>query len=161
MTDIDIRVVEPADIDALVASVAGLFAEDAGASDPGVDTTWPDREGAGYYSGLIGDDACLLALAWAGDRGAGDRVVGHLVGKLREPTDLNRDRIAVLESIRVHPDARNAGVGSLLVDHFRDWARRHDAGQASVTAYAVNTAAQRFYARHGFVPSLVTMRAAL
>jgi hypothetical protein len=40
------------DIDALVMSVAGLFAEDAGRHDPGMDLRWPEREGAAYYSQL-------------------------------------------------------------------------------------------------------------
>ena len=63
--------------------------------------------------------------------------------------------------MRVAPDARRGGTGSLLVRHFFGWARERGAQQASVTAFAANDAARRFYARHGFVPASVTLRAAL
>jgi GNAT superfamily N-acetyltransferase len=52
-------------------------------------------------------------------------------------------------------------VGSLLVQHFLAWARERGARQASVTAYAANQAAQRFYERHGFAPASITSRAPL
>jgi GNAT superfamily N-acetyltransferase len=144
------------DIDALVVSVAGLFAEDAGRHDPTMDLRWPEREGSAYYSGLLGDQACLLLLARDDDQ-----AVGHLVGRLSGPDSLRTQGLAVLESMRVAPGARRAGVGSLLVRHFFTWARHGGAQQASVTAYAANDAALRFYARHGFSARSVTSRAVL
>jgi GNAT superfamily N-acetyltransferase len=144
------------DIDALVVSVAGLFAEDAGRHDSAMDLGWPEREGAEYYLRLLGDQACLLLLAHDEDQ-----AVGHLVGRLSGPDSLRTQRVAVLESMRVAPGARRTGVGSLLVRHFFTWARRGGAQQASVTAYAANDAALRFYARHGFSPTSVTSRAVL
>jgi hypothetical protein len=44
--------------------------------------------------------------------------------------------VAVLESMRVAPDPRTAGVGSMLIWHFFAWARERVTRQASVTAYA-------------------------
>jgi GNAT superfamily N-acetyltransferase len=156
MSDVTVSAAGRDDIDAVVDSVAGLFREDAGAHDPTVNVDWPALEGAGNYAALVGDEDCLLAVARDGDR-----VLGHLVGKLDQPDSFRRQRIAVLESIRVRPDARGAGVGTLLVRHFLDWARAGEAVQASVSAYAANEAAQRFYARHGFAPMTTTMRAVL
>jgi GNAT superfamily N-acetyltransferase len=144
------------DMDALVASVAGLFAEDGARHDSLMDAGWPGREGAAYYSALIGDKTCLVTLA----RQDG-QVIGHLIGRLSGPDALRTGRIAVLESMRVAPAARRTGVGSLLVENFLAWARDHDAAQASVTAFAANQTAQRFYERHGFVPKSVTSRAIL
>ena len=65
---------------------------------------------------------------------------------------------AVLESIRVDPGARGTGVGTRLVEHFLAWARAKGAKRASVTAYAANDGAQRFYRRHGFAPMSVMLR---
>ena len=144
------------DIDALLASVAALFDEDAGRHDSLRDPDWPAREGATYYSALVNDKACLVTLARDGGY-----VAGHLVGKLSGPGPMLTGRIAVLESMRVAPGSRRAGVGSLLVRHFLTWARDRGAQQASVTAYAANDAAQRLYARHGFEPGSVTLRAIL
>jgi GNAT superfamily N-acetyltransferase len=153
MTAIAVSVVDRDTVDALVESVTALFKEDAGQHDLTVDTMWPVHEGTGYYSSIVTDPACLLLLATAGER-----PVGHLVGKLREPTSLQPVHFAVLESMRVVPDLRRAGIGAQLVQHFLSWAREHGARLVSVTAYAGNTNAQRFYARHGFVPQAVTLR---
>jgi ribosomal protein S18 acetylase RimI-like enzyme len=154
MTRIDVATTD--DIDDFVRSVAGLFIEDGGRYDSTMDTTWPARDGAAYYRELVGDSTCLLALARDGDR-----TLGHLVGRLRAPDGLRTVTIAVLESIRVDPTVRGRGVGTALVSHFADWARANDARQASVTAFAENEGAQRFYRRHGFAPMSVTSRLTL
>jgi GNAT superfamily N-acetyltransferase len=156
MAPVTVKAVTPDDLDALLESVAGLFREDAGQHDSLVDPGWPARDGAAYYVGLMSDRACLLALARDGDR-----VIGHLVGRLSGPSPVRTGSLAVLESMRVAPDARRAGVGGLLVRHFFDWARDGGAEQASVTAYAANHPARRFYARHGFIPQSVISRAVL
>lgn len=156
MSDVTVSAAGLADIDQLVSSVSGLFQEDGGRHDPFLDTGWPTREGAEYYTGLVDNPQCLLAVAHDGDR-----FVGHLVGKLLEPDSIRLVRFAVLESIRVWPERRGLGVGSRLVEEFLSWARQHQAVRASVTAYAANDGARRFYARHGFAPASVVMRAPL
>jgi len=148
-----IRTAGPEDIDEFVTSVAGLFRDDAGRHDHCINVSWPAAEGAEYYAGLVGRPECLLALAHDGDA-----VLGHLVGKLAEPNSFRTRRIAVLESIRVAPGSRGQGVGGQLVGAFFDWARDRGAEVASVTAYAANDGAQRFYRRHGFTPHDVTLR---
>jgi GNAT superfamily N-acetyltransferase len=156
MTNATVNTATQDDIDALVTSVAGLFAEDGARHDSLMDAGWPAREGATYYTALIGDKTCLVTLA----RLDGE-VIGHLIGRLSGPDALRTGRIAVLESMRVAPGSRGTGVGSLLVENFLAWARDHDAAQASVTAFAANQTAQRFYERHGFVAKSVTSRAIL
>lgn len=156
MSAVTVKAAGRDDIDAVVESVAGLFREDAGRNDRTVNVDWPALEGAANYAGLLGDEDCLLAVARDGDR-----VVGHLVGKLSRPDSYRRECIAVLESIRVQPEHRDAGVGTVLVQHFLEWARDREAAQASVSAYAANGAAQRFYARHGFAPMTTTLRLSL
>ncbi len=156
MTAIAVNAVTEDDIGPLITSVTGLFLEDSARHDSLVDPCWPARDGTAYYSALLNDQDCLLALA----RGGG-QVVGHLVGRLSGPDSVRLGRVAVLESMRVAPGSRRAGIGSLLVRHFLAWARERGAHQASVTAYAANDAAQRFYERHGFEPISVVSRAIL
>ncbi len=156
MTTVTVTPATHDDIGSLVASVAGLFLEDAGRHDSLMDLGWPEREGAEYYSALLNDEACLVALARDGGH-----VIRHLIGKLSGPDSLRTGRVAVLESMRVAPGSRGAGLGGPLVRHFFAWARDCGAQQASVTAYAANDAAQRFYARHGFLPKNITSRAIL
>lgn len=155
MTDIRIDVVGVGDLDDLLASVAGLFREDAGTHDPAMDVTWPERGGDDYYRPLVDAETCLLTLARAADDG---RAVGHLVGKLLAADELRTVPLAVLESIRTDPAVRGSGVGTKLVEHFLGWAQDNGAQQVSVSAYAANEGAQRFYRRHGFTPMSVTLR---
>jgi GNAT superfamily N-acetyltransferase len=156
MAAVTVRTATREDLDDLVESVTALFREDAGQHDPAADQGWPGREGNAYYVSLMKDGGCLLALACDGDR-----VVGHLVGKVNRPTSMQTACMAVLESMRVAPDYRRAGTGSLLVRHFLAWAREQGAQQASVTAFAANSKALHLYARHGFVPKSITSRAIL
>lgn len=144
------------DVHAFVESVAGLFEEDGARHDPFMAVDWPQRDGTAYYAGLVDDPACLLLLARDGDQ-----AVGHLVGKLVEPGSLRVARFAVLESMRVAPQWRCQRIGGQLVAAFFAWAHERGAVQASVSAFAANQAAQRFYARHGFTQHTVTFRAAV
>jgi ribosomal protein S18 acetylase RimI-like enzyme len=155
MPSVTVTAATRADIPAFVESVAGLFREDGGRHDPYLDVGWPDAEGGPYYARLLDDEDCLIAVA----RDGSAQVVGHLVGKLTGPDGLRTARFAVLESIRVDPAARGAGIGSELIRHFFGWAAGKGAEIASVTAFADNVDAQRLYRRHGFRPQSVTLRA--
>jgi len=142
---------------AFLASVDGLFHEDAAIHDPHGDPEWAARGGATYFTDLLADPRAVPLLARDGD-GA----LGHLVGRVYEPDTLQPGTcVAVLESMRVVPAARGQGVGGRLVAAFFAWAKERGAVRAGVTAYAANERAQRFYARHGFVPASVTLRATL
>jgi GNAT superfamily N-acetyltransferase len=157
MPEFTVDAAGPDDVATVVELVAGLFQEDGGRHDPTMNVDWPaSDEAKQYYAGLVHDPDAILIVA----RGGG-RLHGYLVGKLREPDSFRTMRLAVLESMRVTPEARGGGVGGLLIDAFAVWARGHGAERAFVTAYAGNEAAQRFYARHGFGRHSVTLWAEL
>lgn len=141
-----------ADLEALVDLCAGLFAEDAGRRDPSVDQRWPRREGRSYFRQVIGDDRSLGLVAEV--EGA---ATGYLVGRSREPGDTRPVRLAILEAMYVRPAHRRRGAGAALVGAFRTWARQRNADRLSVTAYAANTEAIRFYEREGFVPRSLSL----
>ncbi len=60
-----------------------------------------------------------------------------------------RKDLAVLWDIRVHPDARERGIGARLFRHAADWARGRGYGQLGLETQSVNVPACRFYARQG------------
>jgi GNAT superfamily N-acetyltransferase len=63
--------------------------------------------------------------------------------------------------MRVKPDHRRQGVGTLLMEHFYKWAQLQGATEASVTAYATNNSATEFYRHQGFTPFELTLHLAL
>jgi GNAT superfamily N-acetyltransferase len=154
--ELTVRRARPDDIPGLVASSAGLFAEDAGTRDPSVDVGWPREHGAASFKAALADPARLvLVVAHAGE------VVGHLTGTLTEPSAVRPVKSATLNGLYVRPAHRRARVGARLVEEFLAWAEAQGAGQAEVAAYSANPEAIRFYERQGFGAHAVTLRHAL
>ncbi|MBY8343639.1 GNAT family N-acetyltransferase [Streptomyces spinosirectus] len=158
MTDhqVIVRRARAEDIPGLVASSAGLFAEDGGTRDSSVNVDWPRQYGAQTFAAAL-EDPARLVLAVERD----GQVVGHLLGTATGPTAKRRTTSATLVSIYVRPEHRRARAGDRLVEEFLDWARRQGAEHAEVTAYATNTEAIRFYERGGFTAMTLTLRQAL
>ena len=141
----------------VVASVAALFSEDGGQRDQHMDIQWPERDGTAYYIAAAKNPKylCLVAREGAGRRSP---AIGHLIGRITGHNELRPEAVqATLESMRVDPAHRQQGVGALLVAHFLQWADTERANEASVTAYAANETAIRFYRRCGFAPFELTL----
>ena len=145
MSPVEIRIATAKDLPGLVGALTGLFAEDPGTRDPSVSQQWPRRFGLSNMTAWMAD-ANRLVLAAAD----GEAVIGLLTGIIAEPADHRPVRVAILHSLYVDPAHRNDGVGARLVETFRSWARQRQADRMSVTAYAANIDAIRFYQRHGF-----------
>jgi len=152
MNPVRIRLAAAGDEPGLVAVVADLIAEDPGTRDPSVSQQWPHRFGLSSMKTWMADTNWLVLAATDGEA-----IVGILTGFLTEPTDYRPVRIATLHSLYVNPAYRDGGVGAQLVAKFRSWARNRQAQRMSVTAYAANTDAIRFYQRHAFTPRLLEL----
>jgi GNAT superfamily N-acetyltransferase len=134
------------DIPDILASAGALVVADAGVHDAAATNLgWAAGTGAAYCASLLASRQNLVLLAREGDE-----VVGHLVGRLSGPGSVHPIRVADLESIHVYPAHRGHGIGGQLMRAFLVWAADNGAQRATVTAYAANAGAQRFYARHGF-----------
>jgi GNAT superfamily N-acetyltransferase len=145
MSAVEIRIATAEDLLGLVDALTSLFAEDPGTRDPTVSQEWPVRFGLSNMTAWIADGNRLVLAA-----ADGEAVVGLLTGIITEPADHRPVRVATLHSLYVDPAHRNDGVGARLVETFRSWARQRRADRMSVTAYAANIDAIRFYQRHGF-----------
>jgi ribosomal protein S18 acetylase RimI-like enzyme len=141
------------DLPEIVTSVDALFATDAGSHNAAATNLgWAAQNGIAYYTSLLANADNLVLLARDDNE-----VAGHLVGRLRAPGSVHPIRVADLESIHVYPAQRNRGIGDQLVTVFLTWAAEKGAQRATVTAYAANDGARRFYARHGFTARSVTL----
>ena len=144
---IEIRTATAGDLPGLVASSAGLFAEDAGTRDTTMNVDWPAQHGAASFAATLADPARTVFVA-----DLDGAVVGHLAAYLTEPSDIRPVRTATLLSMYVFPAHRSAGVGGRLVEAYKGWAASQHATRLTVTAYAANADAIRFYQRNGFAP---------
>ena len=89
-----------------------------------------------------------ILLAADGDRPVGGAAVA--VDAPVYPLDrFQRKDLAVLWDIRVDPDYRGRGIGSLLFDRAADWARQNGWAQLGLETSSVNVLACRFYAGKG------------
>lgn len=148
-----IEVARHDDMSEVIASADALVATDAGRYDPtATDLSWATRTGSTYAASLLASDDNLVLIARDGQA-----VIGHLVARLHGPGTVHPIRVAELESIHVYPEHRGRGIGEQLVNAFLVWAADKGAQRASVTAYASNEGAQRFYARHGFTPKSIIL----
>jgi GNAT superfamily N-acetyltransferase len=141
------------DVSEIIASANALVATDAGRYDAGAtDLTWAARSGSAYAASLLANDDSLVLIARDGDA-----VIGHLVARLHGPGSVHPVRVAELESIHVYPAHRGHGIGEQMMDRFLAWAVDKGAQRASVTVYAANEGARRFYAHHGFAMKSVIL----
>jgi len=62
-----------------------------------------------------------------------------------------RDDLAAVWDIRVHPERRGQGIGTLLFRRAAEWARARDCRQLKVETQNINVPACRFYALQGCV----------
>ena len=155
-TGTKVRSATGGEVGMLVELSAALFREDAATRDSSTNVGWPLEYGRGYFAGFVGreDGVCLLA-------DTGGITVAYLAGYVRGPGALRPVTVAVLESMYVREGARGVGVGGKLVGAFLDRAGKRGAERASVTAYASNGAAIRFYEKFGFRPRSVTLELGL
>ena len=151
-----IRPATEADLDGLVASSAGLFAEDAGTRDPLRNPDWPKVHGRKTFADNLKNPNMLVLVA-----DVGGTVVGHLTAGFYPVSDMWLAPRADLISFYIQSAHRGAGLGTQLAESFATWAKERGATQLRVTAYTTNEAAIRFYQRLGFTPLEITLASEL
>ncbi len=156
MDQILIRKAEQKDAAAIAELSHGLFLEDGGQRDPYINTNWPVEEGEGYFSAVIGRPKHQ---GWIAEKDG--KAIGYLVGYVEEPGNLRPVSIAELESMFVRAEYRGQGIGEQLARRFFAYCREQGAERMSVTAFAANMGAIRFYQRLGFVPFRLTQEMAV
>ncbi len=66
------------------------------------------------------------------------------------------ERVAILEDMIIAPEERGFGIGSMLLTHTINHARRVGCKRITLLTDIENKPAHHFYQRHGFVASLMT-----
>ena len=153
MDEVEIRQATVRDIAGLTASSAALFAEDGAARDHLRDPAWPEAHGAHWCADLIADANALILVA-----AAGEAVVGHLIATFSAASAMWIAPRAEIVSTFVCASWRGKAVGSRLVTGFVDWAKDRGALRLTVSTYASNIDAVRFYRSTASCPCPWTLR---
>lgn len=129
------------DIPALCGLLAVLFSQEAEFS-PNRDA---QQQGLAEIIGNPDIGTILVARS-------GDTVVG-MVGLLYTVSTALGGRVAWLEGMVVAPDCRDAGIGTMLLTHAVETARKNGCRRITLLTDRSNLSARRFYRRHRFIES--------
>jgi GNAT superfamily N-acetyltransferase len=136
MSAIEITAAGPDDADALVPAYEWLFAPPGGRS-PGWD---PELAAVRLRRAAGADDAVVLVARQGGE------IVGFCT-TYRDFESVRYGRRAWVEDLAVHPERRSLGIGKLLLDAAKDWARERGATHLELDSGEARADAHRFYER--------------
>lgn len=121
-----------------------VFLNDA-AHDDDIDLDWPfSKKGIKYYKDLASGSygVCFLAKI-------NNDVVGY-VALAKKDFGYRKTIYLEIENIGVHPEFRSKGIGKLLINQSRNYAKRNKIKKLYVNAYWDNKKAVKFYKNNGF-----------
>ena len=100
---------------------------------------WPKRYDVSKWGVFIafGDDRPV----------AGATVAANLSAGMTTPFE--SESVASLWDLRVHPDERKRGIGTMIFKYAADWARKKGFRHLKIETQNVNVPACRFYAKQG------------
>ncbi|NMB56540.1 GNAT family N-acetyltransferase [Candidatus Beckwithbacteria bacterium] len=117
--------------------------------DPYLDLDWPFPEsGISYYKDKIKDPktCCLIA-----EDKANNQPIGYLfASEVSYP--YRKLKIIELENMGVTSNYRSKGIGTLLLNYFREWSKKREFDTIYVNVYFVNKKVSKFYSKNGFTP---------
>lgn len=111
--------------------------------DPIANTKWISTEGAKqYYNKLRQEQFFWVAVE-------DNKIIGFCTGTIRklEPLGIN---VGNLVNIYIDEKYRSLGIGTKLVNTFKEYCKQYDCNNMTVTFLENNERAEKFYARHGF-----------
>lgn len=105
----------------------------------------PAADGADYwaeaFTGWLEDENCCAFVA-----DAGGRLVGYIVGWLRQPPPVFQpDVYGFVSDICVAADCRQKGIGRRLFEALKDWFREHEASHVELRVAVTNPVSQAFW----------------
>lgn len=132
MAEINIRTITPADIPAAVPLLESLNPETpASVVRERLETILADHPHYELFGAFAGDKLAGLAGAWIA-------------------TKIWCGRYLEVDNLVVSEDHRSSGIGSLLMKHLEELAKKQDCKVMVLDSYASNTASHRLYYRLGF-----------
>ena len=112
---------------------------------------WPfEKEGEEYLIDRIKNNLVFVAEI-------DEKIVGYLAGSVLEEMSYTIEAFAELDNMCVDTNYRGYGIGSKLIDEFKNYCKNLGVENIKVTAYAQNKQAINFYMKNGFQDYYTTL----
>ena len=113
--------------------------------DPDLKRDWAmSPEGERYFKELISDPSqCCF---FAEDNG---KLVGYIAAAPKEISYRNSKYLEI-DNMGVSPEYRGKGVGTMLIEEVKKWAKENGYNKLFVNSYFKNTSTINFYKKNGF-----------
>jgi len=143
-----------------IDSINRLFYElDTGAIDMQPEHFQRGSRSFEYLSGLIEDEKSDFLLVVIDDE-----VIGFSLLFTKETANISLlvpCKYAYIQDFVIVENQRNKGIGTILMDESKRWARERHMDYLRLSVIPANKDAQRFYARHGLIEQMITMECSL
>lgn len=113
---------------------------------------WPfDKKGKEYFEYMINNEVFFVAQ----DK---EKIVGYLAGSNCEQISYITETFAELDNMCIDNNYRKSGIGTLLINKFKEYCKGKNIQNIKVTASAKNDKAIQFYTKNGFEDYNVTLK---
>ena len=113
--------------------------------DPDLKRDWAISEvGKQYFQELVTDDEQVCFVAEDDNM-----LVGYIAAAPKE-LSYRKSKYLEIDNMGVNPEYRGKGVGTLLIEEVKKWAKENGYNKLFVNSYFKNTSAIAFYKKNGF-----------
>ena len=120
--------------------------------DSSLKVGWPFTEkGESYFKDMIENEIVFVAID-------NSNIIGYLAGTIATHNSVRLNPISELDNCYVEEEYRRYGIGTLLLNKFKEYCSNKGIEEMKVTASALNVNAIDFYKKNGFTDFEVTLK---
>ncbi len=110
-----------------------------------------DKDGEKYFNNMLNNEIIYIAL----DK---EKVIGYLAGSINIQGSYVTKSLAEIDNMFVLEQYRKYGIGTKLINAFKDYCSQNKIEELKVTASAKNKNAIGFYMKNGFNEFEITLK---
>lgn len=120
--------------------------------DPTLKVGWTyEEEGTKYFSHMLDNEIVYVAID-------NDKIVGYLAGSINIQNSYVTNSLAEVDNMFILDEYRKYGIGSKLMNKFKEYCIQNNIEELKVTASAKNINAIEFYKKNGFCEFEITLK---
>lgn len=120
--------------------------------DPSLKVGWTfEKEGKDYFTDMLNNEIVYIALTE-------NKIVGYLAGSVNIQNSYVTKSLAEVDNMFILENYRKYGIGSKLMNEFKQYCIKNSIEELKVTASAKNSNAIKFYKKNGFNEFEITLK---